>query len=534
VPPREQLVTEQVPPGTAASVVARPRRAIRIGVAVVAGLVLALAFPPYGWWPLAPLAMAASAWVVFGVRLRLALLLGLLFGLAFFLLQLRWLTVVGADAWILLSTTEAAFVAVAFVGVALVQRLRWWPVWAACVWTGVELLRSSVPFGGFPWGRLAFAMADATYKGYAAWGGMALLSFAVALSGYLLAAVVLSPRRRTRAAALILAVAVALLALAVPLPTDGSTVTAAVVQGNVPRSGLDAFGQRAAVLTNHVDATKALAAEVAAGRQPQPELVVWPENSTDIDPYADAAAKQAIQGAVDAIAAPTLVGAVVTNPADPSTVLNLGVVWAPTGSPGGGGPGDAYAKRHPVPFGEYVPFRSVLGRYIGRFALVPRDFAAGDRPGVLQLGPVLIGDVICFEVAYDELIHDVAVADPGLLVVQTNNATYGHTGQPEQQLAISRLRAVETGRTVLVAATSGLSAVVAPDGTVTAGSQEFERWTYDGPVTVRQGRTLATTLGPWPGWVLGTLGVGAVALALVRRRRERSPSTDARAFDDPA
>ena len=134
--------------------------------------------------------------------------------------------------------------------------------------------------------------------------------------------------------------------------------------------------------------------------------------------------------------------------------------------------------------------------------------------------------MICFEVAYDSIVHDVAGAQ--LLVVQTNNATYGRTGQPDQQLAISQLRAVETGRTVLVAATSGFSAVIAPDGRLVARSSEFERWTYDGPVTLRSDATVATRLGAWPGVILGTLGLGAVALAIVRRRRERTRSDDAR------
>ena len=135
--------------------------------------------------------------------------------------------------------------------------------------------------------------------------------------------------------------------------------------------------------------------------------------------------------------------------------------------------------------------------------------------------------MICFEVAYDGIVRDVTAGDPQLLVVQTNNATYGHSGQPDQQLAMSRLRAIETGRTVLVAATSGFSAVIAPDGRLVASSAEFERWVYDGPVTLRTGETLATRVGAWPEWVLGILGVGAVALANTRRRRERNPSSDA-------
>ncbi len=416
--------------------------------------------------------------------------------------------------------------ALLFVGVRLLRRLPGWPLWAACLWVASELARSTVPFGGFPWGRLAFAQADAPYKAYAALGGMPLLSFAVALSGTALACAATRRPNLTRIAAAVGSLAVPLLALVIPLPTAGKTVDAAVVQGNVPQTGLDAFGQRAAVLNNHVEATHALATEIATGASPVPVLVVWPENSTDIDPFTDPSAAQAIQGAVDAIGVPTLVGAVINNPADahspPDTVLNTGIVWAPTSAGGGGGPGERYAKRHPVPFGEYVPFRSFLTRWISELKRIPEDFAPGARPGLLTLGPVRIGDVICFEVAYDSIVHDVAAGSPQVLVVQTNNATYGRTGQPDQQLAMSRLRAVETGRTVLVAATSGFSAVIAPDGHLVARSAEFERWVYDGPITLRTGLTLATRAGAWPGWIIGTLGVGAVALAIVRRRRERN------------
>ncbi len=176
-----------------------------------------------------------------------------------------------------------------------------------------------------------------------------------------------------------------------------------------------------------------------------------------------------------------------------------------------------------MPFGEYVPFRRVLARWISRFDRIPRDFAAGEAVGVLTLGPARIGDVICFEVAYDGVVRDTVLAGADLLVVQTNNATYGRTGQPEQQLAMSRLRAVEHGRTVLVAATSGISAVIAPDGRLVARSPEFQPWTYSGPVTLRTSRTAADSLGAWPEWILGTLGLAAVVLAVGGRRRREEP-----------
>lgn len=493
--------------------------AARLLLAAGLGLLLALAFPPFAAWWLSVPVVAGASLLVRGVPPARAAVVGLVFGAAFFLLLLRWLLVLGPDAWIVLSVVQAAYVAGLFAGLALVQRLRWWPLWTACLWVAAELVRSTVPFGGFPWGRLAFAQAASPFTPLAALGGSPLVTFAVALSGGLLAWALTALARRwvaLGALGLLGVLAVGAAGLLVPLPTDGRTVTAAVIQGNVPQQGLDAFGRRAAVLRNHVETTLDLAREVAAGRAPQPELVVWPENATDIDPYQDAAAAGLIQGAVDAIAAPTLVGAVVSNPDDPATVLNLGIVWAP-----GTGPGEVYAKRHPVPFGEYLPFRAVLTRLITRFDRIPRDFAAGDQVGVLDLGPARAGDVICFEVAYDGLVRDTVRAGADLLVVQTNNATYGRTGQPEQQLAMSRLRAVEHGRSVLVAATSGLSAVVAPDGRIVAGSEEFQRWTYDGDVILRTARTPADRVGAWPEWILGTLGVGA-AMVAIRRRPERS------------
>lgn len=495
--------------------------ALRLLAGVVLGALLALAFPPFdAWWLAVPVVAAATA-LVRGLAGGRAALVGLVVGVAFFLVLLRWALVLGPDAWAVLSLVEALYVAGLFAGLAVVQRLTGWPVWTACLWVAAEAVRGNVPFGGFPWGRLAFAQADSPFAPLVALAGTAGVSFAVALAGALLlwAVDAAADRRVLPALAGLAGVAgLTLAGLAVPLPVDGHPVVAGVVQGNVPRSGLDAYGQRAAVLTNHVTATLHLADEVAAGRAPQPELVVWPENATDIDPFRSSEAAALIQTAVDAIAAPTLVGAVVTNPANAATVLNVGVVWSPQS-----GPGERYVKRHPVPFGEYLPFRPLLSRAITRFDRIPRDFAAGDTVGVLDLGPARAGTVICFEVAYDSLVRDTVRAGADLLVVQTNNATYGRTGQPEQQLAMSRLRAMEHGRSVLVAATSGLSAVIAPDGRVVAGSREFERWTWSGPVTLRTPRTLADRLGVWPEVVLGTLGLGAVALATLRRR-EGSPA----------
>ena len=202
---------------------------------------------------------------------------------------------------------------------------------------------------------------------------------------------------------------------------------------------------------------------------------------------------------------PVLVGAVLDGPG-PDHVSNTGIVWDPRT-----GPGARYVKRHPVPFGEYIPFRAELTGLISRLDQIPRDFYAGHRPGNLTVGPARVGDVICFEVAYDGLVRDVVRGGAQVLVVQTNNATYNGTGQPYQQMAMSRLRAVETGRDVLVAATSGISAVVGPDGTVAQQAPEKVARTLVAEVPLRDRQTLATRLGFWPEWLLAAAGLAAAA-----------------------
>lgn len=505
------------PEPTESSTSRRPRLLLRLLAGALSGLALALAFPPYDLWVLAPVAVAGLALACRGLNAWRGAFVGLVAGLVFFLLLLEWMRVIGPDAWVLLALLEAAFLAALGAGLSLVIRLPGWPIWVACLWVAEELARSRVPFGGFPWGRLAFSQTATPYTPWAAVGGAALVSFAVGLSGALLAWALTARSRRVGAlAAAGLAALVPAAAAAVPVPTGGERiVTAAVVQGNVPRTGLDFFGQREAVLRNHVDATRRLAGLVRAGTLPRPDLVVWPENASDIDPFADAAAAGLIDAAVRDVGVPTLVGAVVAGP-DPQHVQNMGIVWDPQT-----GPGERYVKRHPVPFGEYIPFRDRLSGLIGRLDRIPRDFYAADRPGVLELGPARVGDVICFEVAYDDLLRDVVDGGADVLVVQTNNATYGRTGQPEQQLAISRLRAVEHGRAVLVAATSGISAVIAPDGAVLDRSADFTRDLLVERVPLREAVTLADRVGATPEWALAGVGLLAVAVAVAVGRRGR-------------
>ncbi|MGW1077301.1 apolipoprotein N-acyltransferase [Streptomyces sp. NPDC002537] len=527
-------------PGERPAVAPRPGRLVRLGrlarreaprtgLAVLSGLALALAFPPYDLWPLSVLAVAALALLTRGRTARQGAWTGFALGLPFFFVLLRWLRVVGYDAVVGLSLVEALFLAALGACLALVSRLPAWPLWGACLWIAEELARDRLPLGGFPWGRLAFANTGSPFTPLAALGGAPLVTFAVALTGGLLAYAVgtaLRLRHGTRTVrtalpgveAVALAAALTLAGYAVPVSTEAAdTVKIALVQGNVQRPGIDFLGRPMMILDNHVDATLQLARDIKAGRVEKPDLVIWPENSSDLDPFQYGQAYDRIDEAVKAVGVPVLVGALVDHPGKGGYIDNKGIVWDPKT-----GPGASYAKQHPVPFGEYVPFRDQLSKVITRLQRVQRDFYPGDHTGVMQIGPGRLGDVICFEIAYDEIVRDTVTAGARALVVQTNNATYGRTGQPEQQLAMSRLRAIEHGRAVVTAATSGISAVVAPDGKVLQRSEEFTRDVLSARIPLRDGTTVADRVGAAPEWTLAMVGLLSCAAALLIGRRGRT------------
>jgi len=526
-------------------------------LSVGAGSALLLSFPSYSLWWLAPFGVAMSALAVHRRRPRTGALFGFVTGVVFFAPLLSWTsTHVGPWPWVLLVGLQAAYFALQGLVLALVSpvvdRWRWsWPLAIGVIWVGQEALRGRTPFGGFPWGRLAFSQADSPTLRLAALGGAPLVTFAVAVTGglLLLAAVRLAPalfrpleRRITdngptsaqdstqipdpapqrwlaaSAACVVGALGVTAVGYAVPLSTpDGNTVTVAIVQGNVPRMGLDFNAQRRAVLDNHVTATEELAADVASGKVAKPDLVIWPENSSDIDPLRNADA-DAIDRAARAIGVPILVGAVLSGQQE-GQVYNVGLVWQ-----AGQGVTAKYTKQHPVPFAEYMPLRKwiepIAKIVTDKAGLLRSDFQPGDTSGVLAMGPATIGDVICFEIAYDGLVHDTVTDGAGLLVVQTNNATFD-VDEARQQLAMVRLRAVEHGRESLMSSTVGISGFVDTSGGVHEASGFFTRAVMVRQLHVGSGTTLATRLAYWPEVFLSAVAVALLLGAIVLRRRTR-------------
>lgn len=518
----------------------------QLGAVIAAGLLLCASFPPLSWWWAAIVAIALLAEVLtrpattpaggFGY--------GLLCGLACYVPLLPWIKgLVGPLPWLALAVLCALFPAAFGLLAVLVRRLPGWPLWFAAVWAAQEWLKSVFPFGGFPWGVLGFGQTDGPLLPLAALGGVPLVSVAVVLLGCAITALGIEivdwlrygPDPTGRPPAVVLpGICICLVLFTAVAATPGvrhsgagagddPMITVAAVQGNVPRLGLDFNAQRRQVLDNHVTETLQLAADVRAGRVAAPRIVIWPENAADIDPLTNTDAAQQIAGAATAINAPILVGTVRTGadwtPENP-VAMNSVLVWDPAG-----GPGEVHDKRIVQPFGEYLPWRGFF-RYLSTYADRAGYFAPGTGTGVVHAADVPVGVATCWEVIFDRALRESVLAGAQLLAVPTNNATFNAT-MSRQQLAFAKARAVEHDRYVVVAGTTGISAIIAPDGRELGRTAFFEPAYLDAPVRLKTTLTPATRWGPLVQWLLVGAGVAGVLAGMrhngcfMRRRRHR-------------
>ena len=559
-------------------------RPVTLLLAVAAGAALWASFPDVGAWPLAFVATGLLYAAMRRGGRRAAgwnALVGLVAGLTFWLPHIWWAWFATDPVpWAALSVLEAAFLAGFGALWTWARRWRWVGRNAATqaavfavLFVAVEQWRSEIPFGGFPWGRLAWAVAAAP-TGQAAWlGSTTLVSLLVAATGVLLALAVgrllqlrrgVVPARRAAASAVALVAAAGVLVAGpglLPVASDAGTrevtvaddpghvgtvvdagtataqagvLRAGAVQGNVSEPGEGSFANRAEVLGNHLAGTDAIAAEQDAGDYAagpdgdrDVDVVLWPENGSDLDPQQASDVGAAIDASARGVGAPILVGAQ-EYPASGGR-YNVSLLWEP-----GEGVTDRYAKQHPAPFAEYIPIRDIVRVFSAQVDRVTTDMIAGTEPALIDLpvdgaalgrapGPTTVpmATVICFEVAYDEIVRDAVERGAQVLVVPTNNASFGYTAESTQQLAMTRLQAITTGRAAVQISTVGVSGVVAPDGTLVARTQLFTADHLVADLPLRTELTPAVRAGFWPGWVVGALAVVVVVGGLVAGLRRR-------------
>lgn len=498
---------------------------MRIALATAFGLITALGFAPFGWWPLTIVGAAGlSSCVLAATRLRGAVGLGYAYGLGFLGLGLNWMQIIFVEAMVGLVAVEAVFFAVLGALVKTAGKTQWWPLAAAAAWTITEFAYSRFPFGGFGWMRLGYAMVDSPL----AWGfpvfGVAGVGLIVAVLAQLLAWLAdrVSVRRASVvAASLAMAIGSSALGLLVaPGPSSGQ-VNVGWVQGGAPGGGVYGLGPARSITINHVAETDRLMQRIEAGELPRPDFIVWPENSTDMDPFADYRTGALVQAALNRTQLPILVGSVVSDQkADTRQTVSLW--WDPTK-----GVVAEYAKRGIVPFGEWVPLKSLLLPLIPELAYVGADSIPGSQPGVIN--PTLadgrgikVGVIVCYDLAFDNIVHDTLTNGAQVLVVQSSNAMFQGTGQIDQQFAITRARAMESRREVLVVTTSGISGLINPDGSV--AFQTTDHQSASGVVTlpVREGGTPAVVYGTLMELCMVILGLAGLVASVFYGRMAKS------------
>lgn len=522
----------------------RHRRWLRGVVAVLAGVVSGLAWQPYGLWPLLLVGVPALTLLVRDADRqrprRSSFGVGYLYGLGLLAITISWIHVLGIWIAILLIAVEALFFGLLGLTLHLTSPLRWWPLAAALCWSLIEFTYSRVPFGGFGWVRLAYAAVDTPLAGFLPVIGVAGVSFLVALVAQLVAYatdVLLAGRHQLRTAGrTLLPYGVGLVVLTLvgaglriaPLSSDATAgdLRVGIVQGNVPGKGIEALGRMRSVTNNHLSETISLMVQARLGQVPMPDIILWPENSTDIDPTLDPVTGRTVQAAATIAGRPILVGAVMEGPG-PDQRQTAALWWDPVA-----GILARYNKQNLVPFGEWIPFRDQLLPLVPILKEVGAQSVPGTSPGVLTVplnGSTLkVGDVICFELAYDSTIYSTLTNGAQVLMVQSNNATYGGTGQIEQQFAITRARAMETRREIAVATTNSVSGFIDRDGRVVQRTSEFTAASMVVDMPLRSGLTPAVVIAPWLDRALAVAALLACLLGLagLAARARRAEAAD--------
>ena len=494
----------------------------RVPLGALGGLIALYTFPTENIWVLTPLIPAFILLATLGVGFWKSFLIGFISGQVFYIAHIEWISLyLGPVPLLALSTLMALYFGL---GTALTSylylrykpkgtKLFFFAFVAAGVWTVRELVANNFPYGGFPWSKLAMTQSESIFSNWVWWGGLSLLSFVMVLLGALMALLVKHFRDRKLPKRAFVATALATMLIPVITPIgltteqSGEKVIAAV-QGNA-NAGLFSNVDKGTILQNHIDATELvfdseLAAEI--------DLLVWPENASDIDPLRSQSAREKIEAVAASVDAPFVFGTLTVRGEES---FNSTLLWLP-----GVGPVDYYDKKQPVPFAEYAPDREFWRMFAPDLVdMIPKGYSFGVRDGIYEIDDFVAGTLICFEIAEDSILRELATSGAQVILSQTNNADFGYSDETYQQAGIAQLRAIETGRAVVNVSTVGVSAIFLPNGEVLSEVDWYEPAVMVERVPLYTGNTPAMTVGAVFDWVIAALIFIFTALMFTRGRR---------------
>jgi apolipoprotein N-acyltransferase len=476
----------------------------RIALALGGGFLVAVSLPPWGWWPLALLGV-----VVFELALGPSpargerFWRGFAFGFGWLAMGIGWMWQLTVPGYIAASVVFAAFHGVA----ALASPTgRWRVLGRPAAHTLVEALRFSFPFGGVPLASMGISQVAGPLAGVVRVGGVVLLTWVVFQLGFAIGALL---QRRDRVAVVAGGAALLLPLLAVVAPRGSGTsvlLEVAAVQGGGEQGTSSLDVPTALVTERHVEATQTIDPDDSL------DLVLWPENVIDVEDFESSEELAAVTAEAQRLGVPFAVGITEDMPGRPGRITNAQVVVTPDGEVT-----SRYDKVRRVPFGEYVPLRGLLEAIGAPVDQVPTNAVAGTEPAVLDLPDgTRLGVAISWEIFFGGRARDGVRAGGEALLNPTNGASYTGTIVQTQQVASSRLRALETGRWVVQAAPTGFSEFITPDGDVIDRTAVSEQAVIRHEIELRTGRTWYVALGDRP-WILAVTAVLIMSWILARR-----------------
>ena len=485
-------------------------------VAIVAGLLVAFSLPPWGWWPLAYVGVALFATCRPNSN-RARFMFGTLFALAWLAPGMAWMWFLTAPGYVIAALLFSALhgIAAMIIG-AVTDRQKHRAIVGPLAHTLAEALRFSFPFGGVPLATLAISQAASPIAPIVRVGGPLLLTYVVLQIGFLLANLRETTASKRAMHAVLLTVIVAVLPIAgsiAPHGRDiGRTLNIAAVQGGGPQGTLAINTNSRDVVIRHLDATKTITGGTAS-TDGQLDLVIWPENVIDVSSFSSSVERTEVAAQAARLNAPFLVG--ITEDLDNKFFTNAQVVVNTDGSLG-----DRYDKVRRVPFGEFVPMRGLLEAVGAPVDRIPRDAMAGNDTAILRAADTTIAVVISWEVFFAGRANEGVERGATLLVNPTNGSSYTGTILQTQQIASSRLRALETGRWLVQVSPTGFSAFVSPSGQVFDRTGVSEQHVITREVQLRSGRTIYSYLGDLPFILI--MSASLIALLIVGRRKTRA------------
>lgn len=463
----------------------------RLVIATLAPFLLVAAFEPYGFWFTAPIAYAI--FLSFLKSRRYLILYSFYFGFTANLLILYWSgAYVGVIPWLALSILQALY----FLPIGILARFTSNLPALIFILLAMEEVKARLPFGGFSWTRIAFSQIESPLASVVSLGGVLALSFATMLLSYLFIT------RKKSVALLLLAISIipSLISL-IPQSASERTLNFTAVQGGTPSKGLDFNSRAMGVLNMHIEESY----RSASGEE---DLIIWPENAIDIDPLNNAIVRGKIGKLITDKGVPLLAGAVLAK-----GPINAAILFNEENKIS-----SMYFKRYLTPFGEYIPLRDI-SEFVSPYAARVDDFQPGRELKVHSVNGSRISSIICFEIINDGIVREAANAS-GLLVVHTNSATFANTSEGDQQLAITRLRALEHSREIISISTTGPSAFISSRGEVLQSLKDGQVGSLAGEANINTERTVADNLGGFAPLATLTIALLWVGVSLYRTRSE--------------